>query len=329
MSEFDLNEPETQHESIIQQEPVTPASLPSVRLPGAELAVRRQQLGLTVEHMAGRLKLTQRQILALEADNYTVLPGMAIVRGFVRAYAKALDIDPVPLVAMIQEEKAPALQNLAPTWRGGVSTPYTETRLPTLGRADASPQFWLVSVSLAILLIGALLVARYMEWLPNMSRIELLQSDKAQSSPPPVLIVKEAESVSATGAVGSEMGTLVQKELPPIAPEQVLPATEEHAAGEPVNAVAAVDQANPAQPASPVNALVLKAREQSWYEIRRANGTVVRSGLLHAGATETFEIAEPVQLTLGNAPGVDATLRGAPLEIRSEEGSKVVKLNVK
>ncbi|MBS1169493.1 MAG: hypothetical protein H6R01_411 [Burkholderiaceae bacterium] len=323
MNDSDLNVQQAQAETELV---IPPGNAPSPRLPGAELAARRQQLGLTVEQMAVRLKLTQRQIVALESDNYAALPGMAIVRGFVRAYAKAINLDPVPLVAMLQEEKkTPDFQSLAPSLRG-VSTSYTETRLPTLGRSQALSRQWLIAIAVVLVLIAVLAGVRYMGWLPNLSDMKAEPKESAQVS---TQVAADAKIAEQAGVAGSEAGKLVQKELPPLKPDQVLPATEESAAqpqdGKAADAPAIVTE----QPASPAGALVLKAREQSWYEIRRTNGTVVKSGMLHAGALETFEVAEPLQLTLGNAPGVDATLRGAPLEIQAAEGSRVVKLSVK
>ena len=53
------------------------------------------------------------------------------------------------------------------------------------------------------------------------------------------------------------------------------------------------------------------------------------SRLVRAGDTETITITEPVQVTLGNGLGVDVTLRGLPLEIKPEAGSKVIRLDLK
>ncbi|MEA5097793.1 MAG: DUF4115 domain-containing protein [Burkholderiaceae bacterium] len=346
MSDSKLNESEAplapaelpeqaQQEGVQPQAPQTPVApvkeTVPVKLPGSELVALRQQSGMTVEQMAARLKLTPRQILALEADNYAVLPGKTIVRGFIRAYAKVLKADPAPLVAMVPEEKVPETQNLAPTWRG-MSTPYSETRLPTLGRHNPASGKWMMAVALIILLLGALLVGRQKGWLPNLSRVEIARAEKA-SSPSAASAAKEAASVGTITAAESEAGKLVQKELPAITPAQVLPASEE-AAGQqqnakPADGASSLEAANSATSSNLVNSLVLRCREQSWYEIRRANGNVVKSGLLQAGGSETFEIVEPVQLTLGNAAGVDASLRGAPLEIRPEDGNRVVKLNLK
>jgi cytoskeletal protein RodZ len=69
--------------------------------PGAKLAFARNDLGWTVEQVAAQLKLATRQIVALEADDYAALPEPAVVRGFIRAYAKLLKLDATPLVALI------------------------------------------------------------------------------------------------------------------------------------------------------------------------------------------------------------------------------------
>ena len=69
--------------------------------PGSKLASTRNTLGWTVEQVAAQLKLAPRQIIALEADDYASLPEPAVVRGFIRAYAKLLKLDAAPLVALI------------------------------------------------------------------------------------------------------------------------------------------------------------------------------------------------------------------------------------
>lgn len=77
----------------------------AARSPGAKLATARNALGWTVEQVASKLKLAKRQIIAIEADDYASLPEPAVVRGFIRAYAKLLKLDVAPLLALISAEK--------------------------------------------------------------------------------------------------------------------------------------------------------------------------------------------------------------------------------
>jgi cytoskeletal protein RodZ len=53
--------------------------------------------------VATQLKITRHQILAIEADDYDVLPAPAIVRGFVRTYAKLLKLDSAPLLELMPD----------------------------------------------------------------------------------------------------------------------------------------------------------------------------------------------------------------------------------
>ena len=70
--------------------------------PGQLLAEAREARGWSVDEVAMRLKFSTRQIVALEADAYGALPGATIVRGMVRSYAKAVGLDPTPLIADLE-----------------------------------------------------------------------------------------------------------------------------------------------------------------------------------------------------------------------------------
>ena len=60
---------------------------------GKKLSQAREGLGLSVGEVAERLKLSARQIEALEKDDYSNLPETVFVRGFLRSYARFLNLD--------------------------------------------------------------------------------------------------------------------------------------------------------------------------------------------------------------------------------------------
>lgn len=68
---------------------------------GAMLRAARERAGLSLTDVAGHLKFAPRQIEALEADDFIHLPEMPFVRGFVRNYAKLLQIDSAPLLVAL------------------------------------------------------------------------------------------------------------------------------------------------------------------------------------------------------------------------------------
>ncbi|KTD19375.1 helix-turn-helix domain-containing protein [Legionella israelensis] len=66
--------------------------------PGAHLAEARQQKGYSQEYVAGKLHLRVRIIELLELDDYEQMPEPVFVKGYLRAYAKLLEIDPEPIL---------------------------------------------------------------------------------------------------------------------------------------------------------------------------------------------------------------------------------------
>jgi cytoskeleton protein RodZ len=67
-------------------------------MPGAQLASVRVEKGYTLEYVAGKLHLRVRVIELLEADAYNHMPEPVFIKGYLRAYAKLLDVPHQPLL---------------------------------------------------------------------------------------------------------------------------------------------------------------------------------------------------------------------------------------
>jgi len=67
--------------------------------PGRRLREARLARGLSLEEVAARLRLEVRTIERLEADAYAELPAPTFVRGYLKGYARVLDLAPEPIVA--------------------------------------------------------------------------------------------------------------------------------------------------------------------------------------------------------------------------------------
>ncbi len=308
--------------------------------PGAQLSARREALGLTLERVAEQLKMTPRQILAIESDNHSSFHSQSIYRGFVRAYAKVLKMDPEALASMLPND-APNMTRLMPV-RKSVPTPFSESRVPFKTGRNTHAMWMMIAIGTVLLLI-VVLMGQKMGWLPALPKSIAQKFERTPASSPASAVASKAGKAETSATVLVEVKEKTKQiELPTVDVSSQL-------ASAPASAPAAVTAATPAPDgasattassegaaanqipaaASSGNALVLKFREESWIELRRANGSVLYKGTISAGGSETIEIAEPVQLTLGNGPGVDATLRGVPLEIPVDKYSKVVRLSLK
>lgn len=320
----------------------TPEAATSSATIGAQLAAARQSKEWTVEHVASQLNLAPRQIIALEADNYGALPGMASVRGFVRAYAKILKIDATPLVAMIASEQitpTPALESR----RTMTAAPFADNRLLSSGRRRTSPKTILAAVVVVLLAIGAVLVERLGGW-PTLS--QSLSTRFKQISDTSTIDPNAPPTAGAASANADAAAPMTEAAIAPAAPaspaaehdEAVARDVGKSAASVPPKAETKIEAPAAKIPVAAIapnvpiggakNLLVLKVRQDSWVELRQGHNALI-SRLVKAGSTEQLEIAQPATLTLGNAAGVDVVFRGSPLEIKSDVKNNVVRLNLK
>ncbi len=305
-----------------QQEPIQ-----TVLTPGAQLAAQRQTRGWSIEEVAMQLNLAPRQILAIETNNYAALPGMASVRGFIRAYAKILKIDAAPLLAMVTSETANLGEPMSQ--RRALSAPFLESRLPPMGKQGLSSRSMFLSACLVLLVVGALLGVQ-MGWVSAMPDVvsgtikELTSASTPIHNAPDSGVVTVAASGASSITAGSTNISMISEPITPGLLVAAQPALAEQHVVAPVDAPAIVSKN------SSKNALILKLHQDSWIEITRAgSNTPLISRLLKAGATETFEISEPVSMIVGNVAGVDASLRGTPLDLKSGTKSNVIRLSLK
>lgn len=313
-----------------------------------------------MEQVSARLKMTTRQVQQIEADNYESMSSPAIARGFVRAYARLLNVDPEPLVAMFPAEQQQAMPSVQA--KRTAQEPFVANRRPFKSNRSL-PGKLIGMLAIALLIIGALIAWRSGLLPVNMpsfkKQVDSKQADGKDNSVKQSM-PKEApkkESSPASGVVSTELAppkTVISEDAQPVAApkQESIPAQQESALpkqeGMPANpatpapatvAPATIDQGAPAaaKPDSAnsasvkgKNLLVLRARENSWVQLMRAeDSNVLYERTLTPGQMETIEIKGPSTLTVGYAPGVEATLRGAPLGLKTAQNSTVARLNLK
>ena len=332
----------------VAAEPVAEPDIPG-QLPGELLAARRLEMRLSIEELASRVKLAPRQLIALEANDFGSLPGMATTRGFIRSCAKAMGMDPEPLLAMVAQEPNPALAPMVmrrplpqPGFNGRRYAPSTSHR------RSANKLSGLAAV--VLIFVGMLaFVAWRNDWLhlPSLdlsaARDAVMPASTTNSAehgqePAPAAEATEASATDnlaaskaaaprAAGPKATAAKTTAASDAEvyaPTAPAPVAPAAAGAARAEPAKAAPAAANVDPAR------ALELKLREDAWVEVLTQNGErKLVSRLMKAGSTERIEVTEPLILVVGNAAGVDVTLRGQPVNLKSGTRDNVAKLNLK
>jgi cytoskeleton protein RodZ len=309
-----------------------PANADNHGVPGKTLAAQREAMGWTVEQVADQLKLAVRQVVALEAGDYASLPGPAVVRGFVRAYAKIVKLDAAPLVAQITLDSPAPNTNAGAHLRRDKPASFSEVRFPTHGKRAALP---LVPIAAAVVVVAAVAAAWHFGLVQRLlNRTEAPAASAPAPAVPgsvaaPNLTVLPAPVAAAPGAASSapaaESATLQNPSVPLIS----VPPPTSTAAGSPAAGVVPAAPAAVAAPAvAGANALVVTVREDSWIEVRRAKGAPLISRVVKGGTTETFDVTEPVTLVVGKPSAVSATLRGTAVEL-PVAGGAAARVNLK
>ncbi|WP_329958090.1 helix-turn-helix domain-containing protein [Janthinobacterium sp. FW305-129] len=306
---------------------------------GAQLKAQREALGWPVEQVADQLKLAPRQVIALEEGDMAALPNVAVVRGFVRAYAKVVRLDAAPLVAMIEVHPAPAQDPAAPV-RREISATFSESRFPSMTQRSSNQTPLWIAGAVAVV-VAAAFGAYKLGYVPASLLSSQAGKETAHADVGPVetTLIKPGQDLTPvqtpsvplisvppppgndtqTGAPASAAASAPAAAVPPAA----APATP------PAATAAVTPPAAAAAPAVGANALVLKVEQDSWVEIRRPGASPLISRMVKAGSTETFDITGPATLVVGKPGVVQATLRGAKLDLPTVAGGTISRVSIK
>jgi cytoskeleton protein RodZ len=188
-------------------EPEAPSSV------GAFLAAARERAGLSLGDVATRLRMSVRQIEALERSDYSALPGGTFLRGLVRNYAKAVQVSPDEALAVLEATHADG----APVRATRVVEPVAAVTPPPLNRGttiNKSSRQRALAV-LGVLVVLAAVVFYWWEFVrphrgeggwpkANVSTTTLPVTQPTVNAAPAAAAASPAETTSAVGAQVSD-----------------------------------------------------------------------------------------------------------------------------
>jgi cytoskeleton protein RodZ len=253
---------------------------------GEELRRERQIREISLEEISSATKISVRLLTALEQGDVRKLPAPAFTRGFIRAYALHLGIDP--------EEKVNAyLSDLADD----------HAEVPAPKKALPRSRFWRGRRGTASLMVagvtGILLVLGFFAS-PQQRRDRI---------PKPTVVPPRAAPVAFKNvAISNEPTPAIQNASAPAD----APAAPADGVAIEASKAAAKSTASTAEASEGIT-LTLEFQEDSWAKIQ-ADGATVVSGLVKRGETRRLHARAGFRLTLGNAGGVRVTVDGRPIE---------------
>lgn len=292
------------------------ATTAAVPAPGAQLRFARERAGLSTDEVAAKLKLSVRQISAIEAGDWSALPERTFTRGFMRSYARLVGVNPDTLGLDRLNAQVGIVSELKPTPEG-IGTIAHE------GGQRGSPARWLVPAALvAVLLAGGV----YFQWGQHLG----LPSFKIGNSTP-------AAGLKSAVAAKAEQQAAEKASASTSAPAAVTPAPAAEPAAAATTAAAPSDTPVSAAPslAPTPSALTLAPGEKrialtfkgkSWTEVR-SKGEVIFSETAQPGNRE-FAGATPLSFIVGNASNVTVTIDGKNFDMTDITRNDVARFRI-
>ncbi|MGI4814986.1 MAG: helix-turn-helix domain-containing protein [Janthinobacterium lividum] len=141
--------------------PAARAPLDSDAAIGAALMAARSQKGWSIEEVASRLKVAAAKLRALESGKLETLSDATFLTGLVRSYAKALDLDPQPLVEALRRVRGTASPELkAPLQTRGSALNRSQVPLSLGNTRRTGGRSWLWAIAAVVVVVAALAVWR-------------------------------------------------------------------------------------------------------------------------------------------------------------------------
>ncbi|MGL4997314.1 MAG: helix-turn-helix domain-containing protein [Deefgea sp.] len=287
-------------------------SLASTLLPaGRQLRNAREALELTPEQVALQLKLSVRQINAIEQEAFDQLPSNLFIRGFVRNYARLLKIDVEPLLEYLAEVLPTELQETA-TSHAPLAT---GVRLSGDHIAKKQRSF---SPTMLMVLLGAVIGIAAAFWFLQQPANPELALPEIES--PPVVDMPIASAVEEVALEALPMAASVASSVP-VASGITSVAASATASAVQASAVATTS----------TGAIKIVSSTDSWVQIIDANGNKVLSEIIRPGIERTVDGIPPFAVKVGNAPKTTVYFHGRSVDLSAylKPGSDVVNLELK
>jgi cytoskeleton protein RodZ len=270
---------------------------------GLALAQAREARGLSVADMAARLRLHPRQIAALEQEQLDSLPAAPFVRGFVRNYAKELQLDPVPLLAALNA-KLPVADAQAETL---TATGITAAEVRRSGMERTS-RIAVIGGTVVLLIVLGLI-----GWVASKRAPAPPASAPASSSAP----ASESQAPGQSGVAQPATAAPAEAVASAANPDSNRPTPETSAPASASTSAGTAPQATPPAAAAVASGLRLVVGERpSWVEVTQADGRIVLTGLQEPGTERRLgNLQPPLQLVIGNASSVTLEYRGKTIDL--------------
>lgn len=296
---------------------------------GEVLLAARKAKKLSQHDVSNSLRISVKQVDAIENNAFHLLPESATTRGFIRNYARFLGVDVEPLLASHRQRvpsDAPASLSVKTSTRRHLT--------------EVKQHAWLKYLLAGLLL---LLAAWYFaeKLLPTFSQTVTVNQASSDVMPLPEEALPAAERQTNAAVVS----------IPTVSPGATLPKPSQSAtqiaqtpsaeqtstsgtlAADSVIGASATATATPIPNVTEQNQATqykvsMTFTENTWVSIKNATGSVVLQREFLAGETGGYDGEPPLKITIGNAKGTQLYYLGQPIDLAASTKGNVARVKL-
>jgi cytoskeleton protein RodZ len=301
---------------------------PAARALGLRFADARTVLGLSREDAARRLRVPFSVVADIEAERYDALGPPIYARGYLRSYARLVQLPEAAVASVLAGLVEQPEQPLQPA---------LSAQPRPLAPRFATPALYALLTLLLVVPVAVQLYQR--SRLPDTrssvdtaaaQREVPLESRTAATIDPLATSLAAGTSDSSPAGDGSAppdaAGPSGQDAASERADVDPRPAPPQAHSAEPVLASLAPMPAR--APAATGQHVLLKLAESSWVELIGADGSRIEYAMLPAGTAREYQVAGKASLRIGNTRGASLSVDGKELDLAAFSRGNVARVNL-
>jgi cytoskeleton protein RodZ len=316
--------------------------------PGRSLARARQEKNLTLEEVAAQLHLSAHQIRLLEENDYEDLPEATYIKGYLRNYARLLNLDPITLIDAYTERANP---------KKNETVEFAAVNNQKLKVNDDAKAMYSI-IGIVVLVIAVIAIWIGSQNYNGTTATQSTENETLTSSqtgelfgPGPDSQLQEEADTPTEGPGDSEevpdqeVQEPAYPEAPAVSRKTEKPAVKKEAeptiqkqsatietklekSAATANLDSSEENIETADQALRVDELVLFFEQNSWADVRDANDKKLLYKTIDEGRVVTVKGIAPFKIFLGNAEGVKLSFNGKQIDFEKYKRGLIARFTV-
>lgn len=325
---------------------------PKAKGPGARLKSARLVKELDISYVAKQLHLSDETIIALEADDFEHLPAKVFIKGYLKNYAKFVEL-PVEAILKAFDDNEPEIVQAEGSTK--VKFENLGSQANNIFKSESSVSS--KSSNIIVWLIVFLIIGGFVAWSKDLITLPGNFLDTNTSSIPVSLLPENKLLLSQPTESNVSPISIKQESVEPVIESTPIPIISEPLSApkvlsesisapkvlsEPITetAVEQTVENTPVKIEVPENIvptpivenikqeIVFTFSEACWVDIRDSSGSFRYVNQVKAGTVKRISGKSPYKILLGNANGVSMTINGEPFDLQEYTKANVARFTL-